>query len=274
MASGATLTPTEYIQHHLANLAHPIKPEGGFWTIHIDTVVTSLILGAIAFGLLWMISRKATAGVPGKAQAFFELLYDFVDTQIKDIFHGDRRFVTGLSVTIFVWVVLMNAMDFLPIDIFHKIIIEPLGLHGWKPVPTSDLNTTLALSLSVIGMVIFFSIKAKHFSGYMHELFCTPFAANGLLGKIILAPFNFLFQLIELISKPLSLALRLYGNMYAGEIIFLLIGMLGAIGIGGAVVGGFLHAGWAIFHILIVLLQAFIFMMLTAVYLAMAHEGH
>jgi F-type H+-transporting ATPase subunit a len=270
--AGENQTPTEYIQHHLTNLTKSFG-EGSFWTLHVDTFVTSMVLGLIGFGFLWLISRKATAGVPGRLQAFVEILYEFVDNQVKDVFHGDRRFITGLSVTIFVWVILMNAMDFLPIDWFAWLI-HAVGLPHWKPVPTSDMNTTLALALSVIGMVIFFSFKVKHFGGYMNELFCTPFSANSIAWKIVLAPANFLFQLIELVSKPLSLALRLYGNMYAGEIIFLLIGMLGAIGIGGAIVGGVLHAGWAIFHILIVVLQAFIFMMLAAVYLAMAHEGH
>ena len=269
-ASQAAQTPTEYIQHHLANLVHNVQPGGGFWTVHVDTVITSMLLGALAFGALFLISRKVTAGVPGKAQAFFELVYDFVDGQVKDIFtHGDRRFIVGLAFTVFVWVLLMNAMDFLPIDYFAGFMENVLHIHSWKPVPTSDINTTLALSLTVIGLVIVFSVKAKGFGGYMHELFCTPFGSFPLLW-----PLNFLFQMIELISKPLSLALRLYGNMYAGEIIFLLIAMLGAAGIGGALVGGLLHAGWAIFHILIVALQAFIFMMLTAVYMAMAHEHH
>ncbi len=268
--AGENQTPTEYIQHHLTYLVNPIFGDGKF---HIDTFVTSMVLGLIGFGFLWMISRKATAGVPGKLQAFVELLYEFVDNQVKDVFHGDRRFITGLSLTIFVWIVLMNSMDFLPVDYFARLM-EFFHIHNWKPVPTSDLNTTLALGLSVIGMVIFFSFKAKHFGGYMHELFCTPFTANNIVLKVGLAPANFLFQLIELVSKPLSLALRLYGNMYAGEIIFLLISLLAGIGVGGALLGGVLHAGWAIFHILIVLLQAFIFMMLAAVYLAMAHEGH
>ena len=273
-ASTVAQSPTEYIQHHLTNLVYRFRLGDDTWTLHVDTVVTSMLLGLIAFGMLYMISRKVTTGVPGKAQAFFELLYDFVDTQVKDIFtHGDRKFVVGLALTIFVWVILMNAMDFLPIDWFAAGM-HFIGFEHWKPVPTSDMNTTLALSLSVIGMVIFFSIKAKGFGGYAHELFCTPFSAKNIFAIILLAPFNFLFQLIELVSKPLSLALRLYGNMYAGEIIFLLIAMLGGIGIGGAIFGGLLHAGWAIFHILIVALQAFIFMMLTAVYLAMAHEHH
>ncbi len=269
-ATSAAQSPTEYIQHHLTNLVHKFQLGGNTWEVNTDTVVTSMLLGLFSFGILYFISRKVTAGVPSKAQAFFELVYDFVDGQVKDIFtHGDRKFVVGLAFTIFVWVLMMNAMDFLPIDWFSAAMENIFHVHFWKPVPTSDMNTTLALALSVIGLMIFFSFKAKGFGGYIHELFCTPFG-----GFPLLWPFNFLFQLIELVSKPLSLALRLYGNMYAGEIIFLLIAMLGGIGIGGALVGGLLHAGWAIFHILIVALQAFIFMMLAAVYLAMAHESH
>ena len=260
-------SPTEYIQHHLTNLTVKVG-DGGFWTIHLDTFLTSMILGVVAFGGLYFVSRRVTTGVPGRLQAFVELLYDFVDNQVKDIFHGDRRFVVGLSLTVFVWVLLMNAMDFIPIDWFAGAM-GLIGIPNWKPVPTSDLNTTLALSLSVIVLTMIFSVKVKGVGGYIHELFCTPFGSNPLLW-----PLNFLFQLIELISKPLSLGLRLYGNIYAGEIIFLLIGMLGAIGIGGALMGGVLHAAWIIFHILIVPLQAFIFMMLTAVYVAMAHEQH
>lgn len=271
MATGSEglTSPTEYIQHHLSN--YTVNFSGS--AIHMDTVITSWVLGAIVFGLLWMVSRGVKAeGVPGKAQAFVELLYDFVDQQVKDMFHGDRKFIVGVCLTVFVWVLAMNSMKFIPVDFLGKV--THLFAPTWKPVATADLNTTLALSLSVIALVIVFSIKAKHFSGYMNELFCTPFHGPNIIAKIILLPFNFAFQMIELISKPLSLALRLYGNMYAGEIIFLLISLLSAAGIGGVIFGGLLHAGWAIFHILVVPLQAFIFMMLTAVYLAMAHEAH
>jgi F-type H+-transporting ATPase subunit a len=242
--------------------------------VHLDTVITSWVLGAIVFGILFLISRGAKpAGVPGKGQAFFEMIYDFVDGQVKDIFHGDRKFVVGVCMTVFVWIFLMNAMKFLPVDWVAEGL-KKLGINYWKPVATADINTTLALALSVIFLTICFAIKYKGVGGYLHELFGAPFHGKGVVGFIILAPFNFLFQLIELVSKPLSLALRLYGNMYAGEIIFLLIALMSAAGIGGVIAGALLHAGWAIFHILVVPLQAFIFMMLTAVYLSLAKEAH
>jgi F-type H+-transporting ATPase subunit a len=275
MADGAKgySGPGDYIDHHLSNLKVNTG-EGGFWTVHLDTVITAWGLGAIVFGILYMISRRATAtGVPSKSQAFFELLYDFVDGQVKEIFHGDRKFVTGICMTVFVWVFLMNSMKFLPVDWVAEGL-KLVGIKYWKPVATADINTTLALALSVIALVIIFSVKFKGFGGYIHELFCTPFHGSGPISTFFLAPANFLFQLIELISKPLSLALRLYGNMYAGEIIFLLIALMSAAGVTGIFFGGLLHAAWAIFHILVVPLQAFIFMMLTAVYLAMAKESH
>ncbi len=261
----------EYIDHHLSNLKVNFS---GFGDVHVDSVVMAWGLGAIVFGALYLLSRGATAtGVPSKSQAFFEMIYDFVDSQVKDIFHGDRKFVTGVCMTVFIWVFLMNSVKFIPVD-FVATFMGWLGVKNWKPVATADINTTLALSLSVIALVIVFSVKFKGIGGYMHELFCTPFHGSGPISTIILAPFNFLFQLIELVSKPLSLALRLYGNMYAGEIIFLLIALMSAAGVTGVIFGGILHAAWAIFHILVVPLQAFIFMMLTAVYLSLAKESH
>lgn len=257
-------SPTEYIEHHLKNFA--FKFEGGA-VIHVDTVVNSLILGAITFGILFLVSRRVTSGVPGRLQAAVELLLEFIDNQVKEIYHGKSSLVTPLAITVFVWVLVMNSVKLIPID--WLALVTHLFAPYWRPVPTTDLNTTLALSLSVIMLVIVFSIRAKGIGGYIHELFCTPFGGNPILW-----PFNFAFQLIELVSKPLSLALRLYGNMFAGEVIFLLIGMLGAVGIGGAIAGGLLHSLWAIFHILVVALQAFIFMMLTIVYLSMAEEHH
>ncbi len=269
MSSGHELpTPTEYIAHHLSFLKQPLG-EGSFWTIHVDTMIMSLICGIVGFGFLYMIARKAHAGVPSKLQAFAELTFDFIDEQVRGVFHGDRKFIAPLALTVFVWVLLMNAMDFLPVDIMAWIYHHVFHLEKWRGVPTSDINTTFALSLSVFGLMIFYTIKVKGVGGWTHELFCSPFGANPLLWI-----FNFLFNLIEYISKPLSHSLRLYGNMYAGEIIFLLLGVFASTGIIGTLLSGFLGAGWAIFHILIVALQAFIFMMLTIVYLSMAHEHH
>lgn len=267
-AAESTLTPTSYIQHHLTFLQKPIST-GDFWVLHVDTVVTSILLGILAFGFLWWVVRGATAGVPGKRQAFVELAVEFVDDQVKGIFHGDRHsFVAPAALTVFVWVLLMNAMDFLPVDIMAKIL-GAIGLHEWRMVPTADVNTTFALALAVWFLMIFYSVKVKGLGGWIHELFCSPFGSNPLLW-----PANFLLNIIEYVSKPLSHSLRLYGNMYAGEIIFLLLGLWAATGLAGTVFGAILGAGWAIFHILIVVLQAFIFMMLTVVYLAMAHESH
>jgi F-type H+-transporting ATPase subunit a len=268
MSAGAELTPTSYIAHHLSFLQQPVST-GDFWVLHVDTVVTSIILGVLAFGFLWWVVRGATAGVPGKRQAFVELAIEFVDDQVKGIFHGDRHsFVAPAALTVFVWVLLMNAMDFLPVDIMAKIL-GAVGLHEWRMVPTADVNTTFALALAVWLLMIFYSVKVKGLGGWIHELFCSPFGSNPLLW-----PANFLLNIIEYVSKPLSHSLRLYGNMYAGEIIFLLLGLWAATGLAGTVFGAILGAGWAIFHILIVVLQAFIFMMLTVVYLAMAHESH
>lgn len=267
-AAESTLTPTSYIQHHLTFLQKPIST-GDFWVLHVDTVVTSILLGILAFGFLWWVVRGATAGVPGKRQAFVELAIEFVDDQVKGIFHGDRHsFVAPAALTVFVWVLLMNAMDFLPVDIMAKIL-GAVGLHEWRMVPTADVNTTFALALAVWFLMIFYSVKVKGLGGWIHELFCSPFGSNPLLW-----PANFLLNIIEYVSKPLSHSLRLYGNMYAGEIIFLLLGLWAATGLAGTIFGAVLGAGWAIFHILIVVLQAFIFMMLTVVYLAMAHESH
>lgn len=267
MAAGE-LTPTSYITHHLTFLQQPVG-EGDFWVLHVDTVVTSLILGVLAFGFLWWVVRGATSGVPGKRQAFVELAIEFVDDQVKGIFHGERHsFVAPAALTVFVWVLLMNAMDFLPVDIMAKIL-GAIGLHEWRMVPTADVNTTFALALAVWFLMIFYSVKVKGLGGWIHELFCSPFGSNPLLW-----PANILLNIIEYLSKPLSHSLRLYGNMYAGEIIFLLLGLWAATGLAGTVFGAILGAGWAIFHILIVVLQAFIFMMLTVVYLSMAHESH
>lgn len=267
--STQALTPSSYIEHHLSFNVVKLA-EGGFWSVHFDTLAVSAVLGIIVFGLLRLVVSGATAGVPSKRQAFVELMVEFIDDQVKGIFHGERhKFVAPLALTVFVWVFVMNAMDFLPIDIMALFYHHVLGQENFRAVPTSDINATFALALSVWLMMIFFSIKVKGLGGWIHELFCAPFGSNPLVW-----PANLLFNLIEYVSKPLSHSLRLFGNMYAGEIIFLLLGMWAATGLAGTIFGGVLSAGWAIFHILIVTLQAFIFMMLTVVYIAMAHESH
>ncbi|MES2489633.1 MAG: F0F1 ATP synthase subunit A [Pseudomonadota bacterium] len=280
-AAGAehALTPASYIGHHLTFLKHSTA-EGGFWTLHLDTLITSIVLGTVVFGFLAWVVRGATAGVPGKRQAFVELCVDFVNDQVKGIFDKSFSFVAPLALTVFVWVFAMNAMDFLPVDIVAAGL-KAVGVHEFRMVPTSDVNATFALALSVWFLMIFFAIKAKGFGGFVHELFFAPFGAPKLsVNPIswILVPLamtaNFLFQMIEYVSKPLSHSLRLFGNMYAGEIIFLLLWMLASTGPLGAFFGALFGTGWAIFHILIVALQAYIFMMLTVVYIAMAHEHH
>ncbi|TXI50532.1 MAG: F0F1 ATP synthase subunit A [Lysobacter sp.] len=264
---------TEYIVHHLTH--NKIEVAGlGF---HLDTWVISLTLGLLAIFLLWTQARKATSGVPSKAQAFVELVVEFVDGQVKDAFHGDRRFIAPLALTIFVWVIFMNAMDLLPLDLPSWIITmvagEEAAHHTYlRVVPTADVNTTFGMSITVFLLIIFYSIKAKGFGGFTKELFTAPFHGHGFMA-IVLAPFNLFLNLVEYLSKPVSLGMRLFGNMYAGELLFMLIAGLFA-SWATFVPGVFINAGWAIFHILIILLQAFIFMVLTVVYLAMAHEHH
>jgi len=271
MAAGSELTPSDYIQHHLSFFTRPLGEEhGGFWALNVDSLIVSLLLGIVGVGFIWWVVRGATSGVPNRRQAFVEILVDFVDDAAKGIFlHGDRhRFVAPLALTVGVWVLLMNAMDFLPADLVG-LATHHVSEHGFRYVPTADVNTTFALSISVLVLTLFFSITVKGMGGWLHELFCAPFGSHPLLW-----PANFLFQMVEYVSKTLSHSLRLFGNMYAGEILFLLLWMLAATGIWGSVFGVLFAWGWAIFHILIVALQAYIFMMLTIVYVAMAHEHH
>jgi F-type H+-transporting ATPase subunit a len=274
MAAGKALTPTEYIQHHLTFFTKPVG-EGGFWTLNVDSVLTALLVGVLGVGFFWWVVRGATSGVPNKRQAFVEVTFEFIDEQVKGVFHhGDRnRFVAPAALTVFVWVLLMNAMDFLPVDIMAKIL-GAVGLHEWRFVPTADVNTTFALSLSVWLLMIFFAIAAKGFGGWIRELTCSPFGVKPWAAAPFLVVANLLFNLIEYVSKPLSHSLRLFGNMYAGEIIFLLLWLWAATGLVGSIFAVPLALGWAIFHILIVVLQAYIFMMLTVVYIALAHEHH
>jgi F-type H+-transporting ATPase subunit a len=267
--AAAYQNPSEYINHHLTFFSHPIG-EGGFWTLNVDSLIVGIITGVVGLGFFYWVARGATTGVPNKRQAFVEIIFLEIDKSVRGIFHGDpNKFVAPVALTVFVWVLLMNAMDLLPVDVVAALTGALGAHHGFRVVPSADVSTTFALALSVWVMMIFFAIKVKGVGGFIHELFCSPFGSNPLLW-----PLNFLFNLVEYISKPLSHSLRLFGNMYAGEIIFLLLWLMATVGIFGFVGAVVLGLGWAIFHILIVLLQAYIFMMLTIVYIQMGHESH
>lgn len=265
---------TSYIVHHLTHNTRQFS----FGTLNVDSWVVALVLGLLGCFWLWHYARKATSGVPSKGQAAVELLIEFVDSQVKDSFHGDRRFIAPLALTIFVWVVFMNTMDLLPLDIPGAAIQAVAGTEAYhhtflRWVPTADINTTFAMSLTVLLLIIYYSIKVKGGVGYIKELFNSPFHAHNPIIKIVLAPFNFFLNIVELLSKPVSLAMRLFGNMYAGELLFMLIAGLFASWL-TFLPGVLFNTMWGIFHILIVLLQAYIFMVLTVVYLSLAHESH
>ena len=256
MASGAApLTTSEYITHHLTNL----HVGHGFWTFHLDTLIVSGLIGLIAFGGMAILASKATSGVPRGWQNFVEMVVSIVDQQVRDTFHAKSALVTPLAITIFVWVFLMNAMDLIPVD-FMPLAAHAVGVDHLKVVPTTDPNLTFGMSLTVFVLMYVYNIKFKGVKGFLHEVFCVPFGPW-------LAPVNLLFRVIEDIAKPISLALRLFGNMYAGEMVFILIALLGAWQLP-------LALPWALFHILIITLQAFVFMMLTVVYMSMASESH
>ncbi len=267
----------EYVSHHLENFgtSHQSKIID-FSIINLDTVFWSIFCGAIACIVMTIVAKKATSGTPNRIQSIVEILVEMADSQSKAQIHGDRRFIAPLALTIFVWISLMNCLDFLPVDFFGQIFswtgLDSTITHH-RVVPTSDLNGTIGISLGVVILMVYFGIKVKGAKGFFHELFGAPFG-------LALAPANFALNCIEYISKMISLGMRLWGNMYAGELLFLMIAMLGAyatLSIGGSFLFlGHVIAGaiWAIFHILIVFLQAFIFMMLTLVYLGLAHEGH
>jgi F-type H+-transporting ATPase subunit a len=281
---GGEKSATEYIVHHLTNL----KTEGeGFWVVHLDTVFFSVLLAVLFAGAFYVAARTAQArrasGMPSRFQSFCEVVIDFVDSQVRDTFHGKSRLIAPLALTIFCWVFLWNCMDIVPVDLFPEVA-HAAGFEYLKIVPSTDLNATFALSLTVFILTIFYSIKMKGLGGFIAELTLQPFSSSNKLVQAVLVPINFLLEFITFVARPVSLALRLYGNLYAGEMIFLLIavmtlgvGFAGLMSFGGILATiGQLLAGtvWALFHILVVTLQAFIFMMLTIVYLSMAHEHH
>ncbi len=276
MAAEQPASVNEYIVHHLTNLTHRVG-DGGFYTLNIDSLFFSVLLALVFGGSFWLAARKATAGVPGKFQNFVELVVEFVDTQVKDTFHGTSRLIAPLALTVFCWIFLFNFMDLVPVDVLPWIAHNVFHIQYLKVVPSTDLNITFGMSITVFLLVMYYSVRIKGAGGFAKELLFHPFGKWGMPGNLIL-------NAIEHIARPVSLALRLFGNMYAGEMIFLLIalftigkgaeGLLSLGGFFGFVGQTILGLAWAIFHILIITLQAFIFMMLTIVYLSMAHEEH
>ena len=285
-----TLTSSEYIQHHLTNMTYGKSPDGtwklaetaeeakemGFTAIHLDSMGWSIGLGIVFCLLFWMVAKAANAGIPSKFQAAIEMIIAFVDSSVRDTFHGKSRLIAPLALTIFVWIFLMNTMDLIPVD-FIPYTAQLIGAHvfGMDPhhvyfkiVPTTDPNVTLGMALSVFALTIFYSIREKGLVGFGAEFALNPFNPSNPFLKALLIPVNILLELVTFIARPISLALRLFGNMYAGELIFILIALL------PFWIQWALSVPWAIFHILVITLQAFIFMMLTIVYMSMASEKH
>ena len=280
-SSGTALTAGDYIGHHLVHLQNKKQTTLiDFGVINLDTIFWSVTLGVIGLFVMWRVAKTIHSGVPGRLQAAVELLIEMVDSQAKGIVKNaeSRKVVGPLALTVFVWIFLMNSMDFLPVDLFHSVFAFTgldQKIEYFRVVPTADLSATLGMSCGVLLVCVFYNIKIKGFGGWVHELFSAPFG-----DKWFLYPVNFLMQMIEFAAKTVSHGLRLFGNMYAGELLFMLIALMGAVGFGSAT-GIFLFighvlagTGWAIFHILIVALQAFIFMMLTLVYVGQAHDHH
>lgn len=281
------MTAGEYIVHHLTHLQnHLPKSVADFSVYNLDSIFFSITIGVLGCFIMWLAARKATSGVPGRFQAAVEFLVEMVDNQAKAIVHNanSRKLIAPLALVVFVWVFLLNAMDLLPVDLLPAIWGKAYEMMGYDPhhaylrvVPTADLSITMGLSVGVLILCIYYNIKIKGMGGWVHELFTAPFGNHWAL-----YPFNFLMQMIEFIAKTVSHGMRLFGNMYAGELIFLLIALMGgafasvSLGTGIGLVIGQIIAGtaWAIFHILIITLQAFVFMMLTLVYLGQAHDHH
>ena len=293
MAAESNISPQSgYIQHHLVHLNNTGEKQdiiANFGVINYDSIFWSVLMGVIVVFFLWRAARRVSTGVPGRFQVAVEMLVDMVEDQAKSIVPSEksRRFVSPLALTVFLWIIFMNALDLVPVDLLPWLFkVTGLGTEHGDPLyyhrilPTADLNIPMGMSLAVLLLMLYYGIKIKHPGGFVKELFTAPFHAHGFAG-ILLSPFNLLLNLIEYAAKAVSLGMRLFGNMFAGELVFMLIALLGGAwtGFSGAGLGlgiGHVLAGsvWAIFHLLIVLLQAFIFMMLTMVYLGQAHEGH
>jgi len=292
----------EYISHHLTNLTYGKLPAGyvrhdehgehelaeatwtvahskqeaadmGFSAIHLDSMGWSIGLGLLIMWIFRSAAKAATTGIPTGMQNFVEMIVEFIDNTVKEAFHGRSPLVAPLSLTIFTWVFMMNFMDLIPVDVLPAIF-GAFGVHYMKVVPSTDVNITMGMSLFVFALMIFYSIKIKGIGGFAGELCLQPFKVQNPVLQAVFVPINFFLESVALIAKPISLALRLFGNMYAGEMIFILIALMFSAGAVLGLLGGVLQWAWAVFHILVITLQAFIFMMLTIVYLSMAHEDH
>lgn len=277
-AAGAEQSATDYINHHLQNL-QVCRADGewvwndcsGFWTLNVDSMFFSIVLGIVFLGLFHRVAKSMTAERPGKLQAAIEMIVEFVQSSVRDAFHGRSKLIAPLSLTIFVWIFLMNLMDLIPVD-WLPMLAAAAGVEYLKVVPTTDVNVTFGMSLSVFVLIIYYSIRIKGFSGFTKDFTLHPIAPPmrgwGVIGAPFVILFNLILEGVSFLAKPVSLSLRLFGNMYAGELIFILIALVGLYQLP-------LHFGWAVFHILIITLQAFIFMMLTIVYLNQAVDtGH
>ncbi len=259
MSEAGANTASDYIRHHLSH----VETGSGFWTFHVDTLIVSWVLGILFLGIFYYAAKTATSSEPGKSQNFVELIVEMIEGQVKDTYHGKSKLIGPLALTVFVWVFLMNLMDLVPVD-FLPWVGTQIGnkfLMDIKIVPTTDPNLTLGMSFSVFLLIVCFNISAKGLFGFIKELLCSPFGPWMFF-------INFPLKFIEELAKPISLGLRLFGNLYAGELLFILIALLPW----GTqwILGG----PWAIFHILVITIQAFVFMMLTIVYLSMAEEAH
>ena len=285
MAAEQPTSANEYIHHHLTFLSNK-EPSGvlDFSVIHWDSIFFSVLLAILFGGSFYFAARKvkANTGAPRGFQSFVEFVVEWVDSQVKDSFHGTSKLIPALALTIFCWVLLFNAMDVLPVDLLPAIA-HGFGIEHLKVVPSTDVNVTFALSLSVFALIIFYSIKMKGLGGFIAEFTLQPFTAKNPVVKAILVPFNFILEIIPFLARPISLSLRLYGNLFAGEMIFLLLAVLSLQGVQQLahfsgwfflIIQFLLALAWAIFHLLVITLQAFIFMVLTVVYLSMANEHH
>ncbi len=287
MASSETVTSTEFIRHHLTNLTFGQHPDGswgmaqtgaeasemGVMAVHVDSLFWSFALGALFLWLFRKVAVSVTTQEPGMLQNFCEWIVEFIDENVRSSFSSKNDLVAPMALTLFCWVFLMNLMDLVPVEVLPRFL-ELFGIHFQKVVPTTDPNITFGLALSIFALMIYYSIKVKGAAGFAAELTMQPFEAKNPYIKLLFIPVNFFLEFVSLISKPISHSLRLFGNMYAGEMIFILISLMFGAGVTLTLFGGVLQFIWAVFHILIITLQAFIFMVLTIVYMEMAHQAH